>query len=198
MLKLSDVVNAFMKIEEDVDVYLNKRNGTVVTISSKADSNFYEDRAKNFYTDLANNNDDYILLPNCKSLGAEKIMDNFIDTIELEDIKNDFTEQLSCNKSCAKFMDMIYRYGLIDYFTDFKHTQMIDVAKETVKYYNIEYVDDIAGPDMEFTIEVTRTIKKEFVVKGKSVIDALDKLKMILYDTSLNDYEVVSEEKIIK
>ena len=198
MLKLSDVVNAFMKIDEDVDVYLNKRNGTVVTISNKADANFYEDRAKNFYTDLANNNDDYILLPNCKSVGAEKIMNKFIETIELEDIRNDFKDQLCCDKSCSKFMDMIYRYGLIDYFNDFKHTQMIDVAKETIKYYNIDCIDDIAGPDMEFKIEVTRTIKKEFVVKGKSVIDALDKLKMVLYDTSLNEYEVVSEEKIIK
>lgn len=198
MLKLSDVVNAFMKIDEDVDVYLNKRNGTVITISNRADANFYEDRAKNFYTDLANNNDDYILLPNCKSIGAENIMDKFIDTIELEDIRDDFKEQLSCNRSCAKFMDMIYRYGLIDYFNDFKHAKMIDIAKETIKYYNIDCIDDIDGPDMEFKIEVTRTIKKEFIVKGKSVIDALDKLKIVLYDTSLNEYEVVSEEKVIK
>jgi len=27
MLKLSEVVNAFSKINEDVDIYLNKKNG---------------------------------------------------------------------------------------------------------------------------------------------------------------------------
>lgn len=197
MLKLSDVVNAFMKIEEDVDVYLNKRNGTIITISSKPDGDFYEDRTKNFYTDLANNNDDYILLPNCKTIGPDKIGKKFIETIDNVDIKEEFENEL-IPFTCSKFMDMIYRFGLIDYWNDFKCDEMRDMAKETIKYYNIDCIDDFEGPEMNFTIEVTRTIKKEFVVKAKSVIDALDKLKTTLYDTSLNEYEVVSEEKVIK
>ncbi len=197
MLKLSDVVNAFMKLEENVEVYLNKRNGTVITISSKSDSDFYADRTKNFYTEIANNNDDYILLPNCKAIGAERIMVKFVDTIDSTEIKEEFLNEIECS-SCSKFMDMIYRFGLIEFWNEFKRQEMLEIAKQTVSVYNIDCIDDIDGPDVEFKIEVTRTIKKVFVVKAKSVIDALDKLKGMLYETSLNDYEVVSEEKVIK
>ncbi len=198
MLKLSDVVNAFMKLEENVEVYLNKRNGTVITISSKSDSDFYADRTKNFYTEIANNNDDYILLPNCKAIGAERIMVKFVDTIDSTEIKEEFLNEIECS-SCSKFMDMIYRFGLVDFWNDFKYKEMIEIAKETIKYYNLDCVDDIFGSiEEDFYIEVTRTVRKTFKVKSDSAINALAKLKELLDSTSLDEYEVIAEEKIIK
>ena len=198
MLKLSDVVNAFMKLDESCDIYLNKSNGTFISINNKADGSFYEDTAKGHYTDLVNNTEEYIQLPNCKAIGSERIMKKFIPTIEIKEIQEEFEREVDY-ESCSKFMDMIYRFGLIDFWNDFKYKEMINVANETIKYYKLDCVDDINGKvEEEFYIEVTRTIRKTFVVKGESAINALAKLKDILDATSLNEYEVISEEKIIK
>lgn len=197
MLKLSDVVNAFMKLDDTCDIYLNKENGTFITITNKADGDFYEDRAKNYYTDLANNNEEYIQLPNCKAIGPEKIMRKFIPTIEIDEIRGEFEREVDYS-SCTKFMDMIYRFGLVDFWNDFKYRELIGIAKQTMDYYKLDYVDDIEGPEMSFTIEVTLTVRKTFKVNGKSVINALDNLKDYISKTSLDEYEVISEEKVIK
>ena len=73
---------------------------------------------------------------------------------------------------------------------------MIEIAKETINYYKLDCVDDI-NAKMDFNIEVTLTIKKVFSIKGDSAIDALNKLKDVIDKTSLNEYEIVSEEKVI-
>ena len=195
MLKLSDVVNAFLKLDDNCDIYLNKNNGTFISISNKADGSFYEDRTKNYYTDLANNTDEYIQLPNCKAIGSGKIMKKFIPTIEIKEIQEEFEREVDY-KSCSKFMDMIYRFGLVDFWNDFKYKEMIEIAKETINYYKLDCVDDI-NAKMDFNIEVTLTIKKVFSIKGDSAIDALNKLKDVIDKTSLNEYEIVSEEKVI-
>ncbi len=198
MLKLSDVVNAFMKLDENCDIYLNKENGTFISINNKADGSFYEDTAKGHYTDLVNNTDEYIQLPNCKAIGSEKIIKKFIPTIEIKEIREEFESEVDY-ESCVKFMDMIYRFGLVDFWNDFKYKEMIEIAKETIKYYNLDCVDDIFGSiEEDFYIEVTRTVRKTFKVKSDSAINALAKLKELLDSTSLDEYEVIAEEKIIK
>ena len=192
MLKLSDVVNAFSKIGEDMEVYINKETGKSITLYIN------ERNSQVLYDELENNIDDYLVLPNCKAIDSHKIMAKYIETISNELIKDEFITVLNSDKPCAKFMDTLFHFGLRDSWSDFKYTEMIDLAIKFVNFYQLNYENDIIVEKNSYTIIVYKTIKKEFKIKADSEENALDELDSLLVDEDYNTYEFVRDEKVVK
>ena len=192
MLKLSDVVNAFSKISEDAEVYINKETGKSIILYIN------ERNAQFLYEELENNIENYIILPNCKAIDSISIMSEFIETIDNELIKYEFISVLNSDKPCAKFMDTLFHFGLRDTWSDYKYVKMIDLAIKFINYYQLEYEDDLSISKDIYTIEVVRTIKKEYKIKADSKEDALKELDSLLDVENNNSFIFVKDEKIIK
>ncbi|MCR5462823.1 MAG: UPF0158 family protein [bacterium] len=192
MLNLSCVVNAFSKISEDVDVYLNKNTGKSIVIYGN------DKFSQNAFNEIETNFDSYLLLPNCHGINAKAIMARYVETIDNDSIKYEFISALNSDKPCAKFMDTLFHFGLRDSWNEFKYNEMIDLSIRFMNYYQIDYIDDITVPKKSFTIEVIKTIKKEYKIKADSKEDALNELNELLEKDDLNSYEFVKVEKIVK
>lgn len=192
MLKLSEVVNAFSKINEDTDIYLNKNTGKYIKIYGN------ERDSQMLFKEIESNFDSYILLPDCKAINSKAIMAKFIDTIENDLIKYEFIAVLNSDKPCAKFLDTLFHFGLRDTWSDFKYEEMIDLSIKFLNYYQLDYIDDITESKDFFTIEVVKTVKKEYKIKANSKEEALEELNLVLADDDLNSYTLVEINKKIK
>ncbi len=192
MLKLSEVVNAFSKINEDTDIYLNKNTGKYIKIYGN------ERDSQMLFKEIESNFDSYILLPDCKAINSKAIMAKFIDTIENDLIKYEFIAVLNSDKPCAKFLDTLFHFGLRDTWSDFKYEEMIDLSIKFLNYYQLDYIDDITESKDFFTIEVVKTVKKEYKIKANSKEEALEELNLVLAGDDLNSYTLVEINKKIK
>lgn len=192
MLKLSEVVNAFSKINEDTDIYLNKNTGKYIKIYGN------ERDSQMLFKEIEYNFDSYILLPDCKAINSKAIMAKFIDTIENDLIKYEFIAVLNSDKPCAKFLDTLFHFGLRDTWSDFKYDEMIDLSIKFLNYYQLDYIDDITESKDFFTIEVVKTVKKEYKIKANSKEEALEELNLVLAGDDLNSYTLVEINKKIK
>lgn len=192
MLKLSEVVNAFSKINEDTDIYLNKNTGKCIKIYGN------ERDSQMLFKEIESNFDSYILLPDCKAINSKAIMAKFVDTIENDLIKYEFIAVLNSDKPCAKFLDTLFHFGLRDTWSDFKYDEMIDLSIKFLNYYQLDYIDDITESKDFFTIEVVKTVKKEYKIKANSKEEALEELNLVLADDDLNSYTLVEINKKIK
>lgn len=192
MLNLSCVVNAFSKISEDVEVYLNKNTGKSIVIYGN------DKFSQNAFNEIEANFDSYLLLPNCQGINAKAIMAKYVETIDNDSIKYEFISALNSDRPCAKFMDTLFHFGLRDYWNEFKYNEMLDLSIKFMNYYQLDYIDDITVPKKSFTIEVIKTIKKEYKIKADSKEDALNELNELLENDDLNNYEFVKVEKIVK
>ena len=192
MLKLSEVVNAFSKINEDTDIYLNKNTGKYIKIYGN------ERDSQMLFKEIESNFDSYILLPDCKAINSKAIMAKFVDTIENDLIKYEFIAVLNSDRPCAKFLDTLFHFGLRDTWSDFKYDEMIDLSIKFLNYYQLDYIDDITESKDFFTIEVVKTVKKEYKIKANSKEEALEELNLVLADDDLNSYTLVEINKKIK
>ena len=192
MLKLSCVVNAFSKISEDVEVYLNKNTGKSIVI-------YGDDKiSQNAFKEIVANFDSYIELPNCHAINSKAIMARFIETIDNDSIKYEFISALNSDKPCAKFMDTLFHFGLRDTWSEFKHGEMIDLSIKFMNFYQMDYEDDMTVPKKTFNIEVVKTVKKVYKINADSKEDALSELNAVLENDDLNTYSFVKVEKIVK
>lgn len=192
MLKLSCVVNAFSKISEDVEVYLNKHTGKSIVIYGN------DKYSQNAFNEIESNFDSYLELPNCHAINAKAIMARFTETIDNDTIKYEFISALNSEKPCARFMDTLFHFGLRDIWNDFKYNEMIDLSIKFMNYYQLDFEDDITVPKESFVIEVIKTVKKEYRIKADSKEEALKELNAVLENDDLNSYEFVKVEKIVK
>lgn len=192
MLKLSYVVNAFSKINEDVEVYLNKNTGKSIVIYGN------DKYSQNAFSEIEANFDSYLVLPNCHAINAKAIMARFVETIDNDSIKYECVLALNSDKPCAKFMDTLFHFGLRDTWSDFKYNEMIDLSVKFMNYYQIDFEDDITLPKETFTIEVIQTIKKEYKIKADSKEEALSELTAVIGNDDLNTYTFVKMEKVVK
>ena len=192
MLKLSEVVNAFSKINEDVDIYLNKKTGKHIIIygNEKDSSRLFKEIEENF--------DSYIILPDCNGIDSKSIMAKFVETIDNDLIKYELIAVLNSDRPCAKFMDALFHFGLRDTWSDFKYNEMIDLSIKFLNYYQLDYIDDITtAPKEAFVIEIIKTVKKEYRIKADSREEALEELKLVMANDDINTYELVNVEKIV-
>lgn len=192
MLKLSDVVNAFSKINEDVDVHFNITNGKCILIYTN------ERNPQSYYTELEKNMDLYLLLPDCHAIDSKAIMARFIDTVDNDLIKYELIKVLNSDRPCAKFMDALFHFGLRDAWSDYKYQEMIDLAIRFLNYHQLEYDDDISLAKGSYIIEVVKTVKKEFRIKANNREEALAELDNVLENDDLNSYTIIEVEKKIK
>ncbi|MBP5445799.1 MAG: hypothetical protein J6Y28_06470 [Acholeplasmatales bacterium] len=192
MLKLSDVVNAFSKIGEDTEVYINKETGKSLVL-------YIDERnSQSIYDELENNIENYLILPNCKAIDSKSIMSKFIETIDNDLIKYEFISVLNSDRPCAKFMDALFHFGLRDTWSDYKFDKMIDLAIKFINYYQLEYEDDINNNKGVFTIDVYRTLRKEYKIKADSMEEALKELDDLLEKEDSQTFIFVKDEKKVK
>jgi len=193
MLKLSEVVNAFSKINEDVDVYLNKNTGKSLVIYDN------DKNSAQAFKEIETNFDSYIILPDCKAIDSKSIMAKFIDTIDNDLIKYELITVLnSSDKPCAKFMDTLFHFGLRDTWSDFKYDEMIDLSIKFLNFYQLDFEDDLTQDKNAFIIEVVKTVSKVYRIKADTESQALKELNQVLANDNLNTYEVLETKKILK
>ena len=192
MLKLSEVVNAFSKINEDVDVYLNKNTGKNIVIydNDKNSAQAFKEIEKNF--------DSYIILPDCKALDSKSIMAKYIETIDNDLIKYELITVLNSDRPCAKFMDSLFHFGLRDSWNEYKYDKMIDLSIKFLNFYQLDFEDDLTADRGAFIIEVVKTVSKVYRIKADTQEQALKELNEILANDNLNTYELLETKKILK
>ncbi len=138
-VKLSLLVEAIDRANVDEYFYLNKGNYRVW--SSSSNGNYYTDNYEIIEDDELY--DSSIILSGGYEINEYLIMQEFIETIVDEQIKNLLFIVIQGKGAFRRFKDTCINYGLIDKWYEFKNNFYYDLAKEWCEQNKIDYFDDV-------------------------------------------------------
>lgn len=139
-IKLSLIVEGMDRANPNEIYYLNEKLGRVWV--STESGNFYIDNVEKINDDSMVE-DDSISLPSQYEINEYKIIKNFINTINDEQIRSQLFIVIKGNGAFRRFKDSCINYNIIDKWYEFRNQCYYELAKEWCVWNNIEYSDDV-------------------------------------------------------
>lgn len=131
-IKLSNIIDELDMMSSEMQSYLNIKTGEIVTISDYLGS---EEDADN----IEENPDDFALLPTQYDINEYSIMEDFIDEIDNEEIKDELYESIRGKGAFRRFKDTIYNLNIKNSWYDFKALALKKIAIEWCEENDISY-----------------------------------------------------------
>lgn len=131
-IKLSNIIDELDMMSSEMQSYLNIKTGEIVTISDYLGS---EEDANN----IEENPDDFTLLPTQYDINEYSIMEDFIDEIDNEEIKDELYESIRGKGAFRRFKDTIYNLNIKNSWYDFKAHALKKIAIEWCEENDISY-----------------------------------------------------------
>lgn len=131
-IKLSNIIDELDMMSSEMQSYLNIKTGEIVTISDYLGS---EEDANN----IEENPDDFTLLPTQYDINEYSIMEDFIDEIDNEEIKDELYESIRGKGVFRRFKDTIYNLNIKNSWYDFKAHALKKIAIEWCEENDISY-----------------------------------------------------------
>lgn len=131
-IKLSNIIDELDMMSSEMQSYLNIKTGEIVTISDYLGS---EEDANN----IEENPDDFTLLPTQYDINEYSIMEDFIDEIDNEEIKDELYESIRGKGAFRRFKDTIYNLNIKNSWYDFKALALKKIAIEWCEENDISY-----------------------------------------------------------
>lgn len=131
-IKLSNIIDELDMMSSEMQSYLNIKTGEIVTISDYLGS---EEDADN----IEKNPDDFALLPTQYDINEYSIMEDFIDEIDNEEIKDELYESIRGKGAFRRFKDTIYNLNIKNSWYDFKALALKKIAIEWCEENDISY-----------------------------------------------------------
>lgn len=138
--KLSLIIEGMDRANVDETYYLNKNNGRVWV--STDIGNFYIDNNEELDDEYLYN-DSSISLPGQYEIKEYKIINNFIQTIKDNQMKNQLLIVIQGPGAFRRFKDSCINCGIINDWYEFKNSAYYKLAREWCLWNNIDYEDDV-------------------------------------------------------
>ncbi len=138
--KLSLIIDGMERANVDEKYYLNEKNGRVWLSSDIG--NFYIDTNEELDDDCIYE-DSSISLPGQYEINEYKIMNDFINKIKDDQIKNQLLIVIQGSGVFRRFKDSCINYEIIEDWYNFKSNVYYELAKEWCVWNNINFEDDM-------------------------------------------------------
>lgn len=138
--KLSLIIEGMDRANVDEIYYLNENNGRVWVSTDMG--NFYIDNNEEL-DDEDLYNDSSISLPGQYEINEYKIINDFIETIKDNQMKNQLLIVIQGSGAFRRFKDSCINYGIINDWYKFKNNAYYELAKEWCLWNNVNYEDDV-------------------------------------------------------
>ena len=155
-VKLSEIADGIESQNDEISFYLNKKTGAVVMITeedrsaanridedgdSLEDFDDWQHEAIKAAIEINDNSDDYLDLPSRYEVNEYKIMENFCDSIEDENLQEKFFIAINGKGAFRRFKDTAYRHDLLDNWYEFKMQALKKKAIEWCEENDINYTE---------------------------------------------------------
>ena len=137
--KLSLIIEGMDRANVDEKYYLNENNGRIWVSTDMG--NFYIDNSEQLDDEYLYN-DSSIALPGQHEINEYKIINNFIETINDNQMKNELLIVIQGPGAFRRFKNSCINYGIINDWYKFKNNAYYELAKEWCLWNNIDYEDD--------------------------------------------------------
>lgn len=131
-VKLSTIVGGLEMVSDTFDVYFNPKTNEIDFIDLFSNPSFYTDEE-----DIIP--EDAIFLPSQFEIHEYSIIEDFIYTIEDEEIYGELLFAIRGRGAFRNFKHQIHRFGIQDDWYDFKKEEFIRIAKDWCDQHNIPY-----------------------------------------------------------
>lgn len=139
-LKLSTVVEAFDRITEFNNVYININTNEIIELSDQyGDDDYYIEMSEM----ILENPKDYLFLPEKRDLKEYKMMELFIYTLNDKNMASLLYKAINRKHPYREFKNEVYRLNLKDMWFKFVDKQMLEKAKDYLFENRIDYINDI-------------------------------------------------------
>ncbi len=138
-VKLSTIVQAFDKINDEGELYVHVKTNKIIKYSL-ADMEI-EDLHR-FYRYYRENKDNLLLMPEQNELKLYEMVNEFV--LSIKDIKmQNKLSHLITQDDYFRFYQILEQQNLLDQWQQFKNEKMIEKAIQFLDYHNIPFIDDI-------------------------------------------------------
>ena len=131
-VKLDTIVGGLEIVSDTFDVYFNPKTNEIDFIDLFSNPSFYTDEEDSIPEDA-------IFLPSQFEIHEYSIMENFIYTIEDEEIYGELLFAIRGRGAFRNFKHQIHRFGIQDDWYGFKEEKFIRIAKGWCDQHNIPY-----------------------------------------------------------
>lgn len=152
-VRISDVVEGMEFQFEDSTSFLNKKDGSIISIDAEemeaAKDNEPIETFPDWQQDIIREakiiltTDEYIALPTNFEIHEYVILKNFCKSIEDQRVKNIMSKTIKGKGAFSRFKELIYRFNIeMDWFV-YREEALKKIAIDWCKKNNFDYIDDI-------------------------------------------------------
>ena len=151
-VKLDDIIEAMEFQSDEIQSYLNKKTGQVVTISYEEFSAAEQNRSIEDFPDWQQEqirvaedilySEDYMPLPDKFEINEYRIMEKFCLSLNDDEIRNDMYYSIKGRGAFRRFKENIHRYDIAEDWYKFRDEMIREIAIEWCLYNNISFIDE--------------------------------------------------------
>ena len=132
------IKNIAEELEMGMKVYVNKKNMEIKTFLNFERMEFIDDEMwEEDINEIEENYDSYIKFENMDSRESYRVMEDFVETVEDNELRKKLELGLSLSRPFRNFKDIIDSGGEYrDKWFEFKNSKYIDFVKEQLEDYN--------------------------------------------------------------
>ncbi len=149
-VKIDSALEALLFTEDDCTTYINKNTGEIASVSDE-ESNFAHQKLDETTPEwivagiprikLILESEEYLEMPSKYDLHEEKVMAQFCETIEKEDIKNYLLKTLSGNTAAENFNKFVDEFELHDSWASHRNNAIKQIAIDFFTKHSIPFED---------------------------------------------------------
>jgi hypothetical protein len=155
IVKLSEIIEGLEFQNEQIESYLERATGRVVSISQEdieaaEDEDSVEEcpdwQQENILIAqkiLDGGNTEYIPLPGTWDIHEYEIMERFIETVEDETVSDALYHAIKGKSAFRRFKDAVYEYGVREQWFQYRNNAYKEIAVDWCRENQIEYEDDL-------------------------------------------------------
>lgn len=129
-VKLLVIVEALDMVDQMNRVYYDKDTGEIGFVSEEISIDYDEDEQSI--------PDNTLFLPSSFEINEYSIMENFVYSLEEENIREEFQWAISGQGAFRNFKNLIHRYSIQEEWYMFKHKAYTEIAKEWCEENQLE------------------------------------------------------------
>lgn len=132
MVTLSKIIDGLEMVDDTIDCYYNPEKDEIFLSNIGEDGDLTEDEIDELF-------EESIILPTQYEINEYQMMEDFIETIDNTEIKNNLQRLIHGKGAFRRFKDYCVEMGIIQDWYDFRDKKYKEIAIDWCKQNELEY-----------------------------------------------------------
>ena len=132
MVTLSKIIDGLEMVDDTIDCYYNPEKDEIFLSNIGEDGDLTEDEINELF-------EESIILPTQYEINEYQMMEDFIETIDNTEIKNNLQRLIHGKGAFRRFKDYCVEMGIIQDWYDFRDKKYKEIAIDWCKQNELEY-----------------------------------------------------------